>query len=267
MFYAKNNEIFSLCTAVKYTYKQNETFDYSDSPRPCHNFAFILEGRAIIQSEEKIFTVKKGDILFIPQGTTYVSTWITEPTVVFHSIHFNFSPKMNPFHNKKIPVQILPYGNFDELYKTVQNFHTFQYAKNTDSFLCLAAFYEICGKLFPYITGYSDFGYDGPIARALLYLENNYAVPCSVKELAELCFLSVSRFHFLFKKETGYAPIAYKNRVAIRHAMQALLLEKQKSVEDISQEYGFESAIYFRRLFKKITGKTPTQYRKEENLL
>ena len=267
MFYAKNNEILSLCTAIKYTYTQNETFDYSNAPRPCHNFVFMLEGRGSIRTENAMFSVKKGDVLFIPQGTTYTSHWLAEPTAAFHSIHFNFLPNTDPFRTKKIPIQILPCENFGELYQSVLKLQAYQYAKNTDSFLALAAFYEVCGKITPSITAFSWTGYDGPIAPALAYIENNYTLHCDVKELAELCFLSVSRFHFLFKQQTGYAPIVYKNRLAIRHAAQSLLLEREKSIEEISEEYGFESAIYFRRLFKNITGKTPTQYRKSETLL
>ena len=267
MFYAKNNEILSLCTAIKYTYKQNETFDYSNAPRPCHNFVFMLEGRGSIRTENDVFTVKKGDVLFIPQGTTYASNWLADPKAVFHSIHFNFLPNTDPFRAKKIPIQILPCERFEELYQNVLKLHAHQYSKNTDSFFALAAFYELCGKVAPVITAFSQAGYDGPIAPALAYIENNYTARCDVKELAELCFLSVSRFHFLFKQQTGYAPIVYKNRLTIRHAAQALLLERQKSVEEISEEYGFESAIYFRRLFKNITGKTPTQYRKNKTFL
>ena len=99
------------------------------------------------------------------------------------------------------------------------------------------------------------------------YLENNYDAHCTVEGLAGLCFLSPSRFFYHFKKETGLSPIAYKNQVCIRHATQTLLLEKHKSIEEVSEEYGFESAVYFRRLFKSVTGKTPTQYRNEETLL
>jgi YesN/AraC family two-component response regulator len=70
----------------------------------------------------------------------------------------------------------------------------------------------------------------------------------------------------LYKQQTGYSPIAYKNRLAIQNASHALLLENN-SVEAVSEEYGFESPIYFRRLFKKILGTTPTAYRKQAKLM
>ena len=123
------------------------------------------------------------------------------------------------------------------------------------------------GELLPFVEHTHEKPDDNPVAAAIEYLEYHYKEPCKVEDLAELCFLSPSRFFYRFKEQTGFSPIVYKNRLCIRHAAQALLLEKHKSIEEISEEYGFESAVYFRRLFKSVTGKTPTNYRREEALL
>ena len=85
--------------------------------------------------------------------------------------------------------------------------------------------------------------------------------------LAELCFLSPSRFYYLFQKQTGETPIGYKNRLTIGACMQKFVEDRNISVEEIALLYGFESTVYFRRLFKKLTGKTPTEYRNQEFLL
>lgn len=266
MFYAKNDEIFSLCAAVKYTYEKTTPVNYTQSPRPCHNFVFMLEGKARIHSDGNEFYLKKGDILYIPQGSTYLAEWIAPPTAIFHSIHFNFRPAIDPFLHKKIPVQLLPNEDFEELYQEVERLQAFQYAKNSDSFFAVASFYRLCGKLLQN-AAVTDNENEHPILPAINEIQNNPTVHYTVKDLAELCFLSESRFFYLFKKYTGESPISYKNRLAVQYAAQALLLEKHRSVENIAQEYGFDSAVYFRRLFKKIMHKTPTQYRKEESLL
>ena len=106
-----------------------------------------------------------------------------------------------------------------------------------------------------------------PISPALEYLKENRCALCTIEKLADMCFLSPSRFRFLFKKHTGLSPITYKNQLIVEKAAQALLLQRDKSIEQISEEYGFESVIYFRRLFKKTTGKTPAEYRKKEALI
>lgn len=268
MFYAKNNRIFSLCTAVKYTHTKETTTNYLNSPRPCHNFIFMLEGEGEIVTQERKIRLKSGDFLFIPQGTTYLSIWKANPKTVFHSIHFNFSAQYDPFANIKIPVQKVRIENFSTLYENVLAFHTYQYEKSPNSFFALSAFYKLCGELLPFIEHEETETLESnPISPAIEYIQTHYAEKCTVEELAELCFLSPSRFYYHFKTQTGYSPIVYKNRICIQQAAQALLLEKYKSIEKIAEEYGFESAVYFRRLFKSVIGKTPTQYKKEETFL
>ena len=267
MFYAKNKEILPLCTTVQYVHKQDAEYDFSDAPRPCHNFAFMLEGWAEIETEEQVLILKKGEVLFIPQGTTYTSRWKAEPKAVFHSVHFNFSVPFDPFLQKKLPVQILKPNDFKKTHAILLDLEKNQYAKDENSFLCLAAFYRLCGELLPLVHLDETKQTENPVYNAIVYLENHFTEPCAVSKLAELCFLSPSRFYYLFKLYTGISPIVYKNRTTIRHAAQTLLLEKDKSIETVSDEYGFADPIYFRRLFKKFTKKTPSQYRREGRLI
>ena len=266
MFHFKTSAIFSLFSAVKYTHKQPATYDYSSTPRPCHNFAFMLEGEGEIQTAAEKFSVKRGDILFIPKGTTYVSRWSASPITAFHSIHFNFLPTADPFLNANIPVQILKTDDFDALYSLVEKIDENQYAQNQNSFFTPSAFFEICGKILPAVR-FEQKETLHPIQPAIEFLQRNHIEKCTVAELANLCFLSPSRFFYLFKQLTGESPISFKNRLTIQAASQTLLLDKSVSIEEISERFGFESSVYFRRLFKKLTGKTPSQYKSEGHLI
>lgn len=267
MFYAKNTSILPLCVAVKYTQQVESENDYLDAPRPCHNLVFMLEGEGNIYTKTSVFTVKKGEIFIIPCGTVYKSAWKANPKTIFHSIHFNFSPQNDPLANTDIPIQKIRADNFEKLYDYVLQLQQCQYSHNELSFFGISVFYRLLGELLPLVEHTHEKPSDNPVAAAIEYLEYHYKEPCKVEDLAELCFLSPSRFFYRFKEQTGFSPIVYKNRVCIRHAAQTLLLEKHKSIEEISEEYGFESAVYFRRLFKRVTGKTPTTYRQEETLL
>ena len=68
-------------------------------------------------------------------------------------------------------------------------------------------------------------------------------------------------FYVKFKKATGMTPIEFKNRIAINQAC-IMLINTDKSIEKISEELGFASADYFRRVFKKTVGISPLKYRK-----
>lgn len=74
--------------------------------------------------------------------------------------------------------------------------------------------------------------------------------------------LSPDHFRRLFKKETGQTPIEYLIEKRIVYAKQ--LLESSYSsnmkIKEISVLSGFNDPYYFSRLFKKITGKSPTDW-------
>ncbi|MBQ8290984.1 MAG: helix-turn-helix domain-containing protein [Clostridia bacterium] len=267
MLNSQNIDESSFYSSVKYTSTKDYRSDYSTVPRPCHNFVFMLEGEGSILTEDSSFQIKKGDILYIPQNSTYIANWSATPNCVFHSVHFKFSLSKDPFIGKKIPIQFLPCNQFEKLYESVQTIQQYQHSKTADAFLASSAFYYLCGVLLLNIKIKDIIMPESSITPAVIYLQHNYAKNCKIDYLASLCYLSQSRFFYLFKKQIGCSPITYKNKIAIQKAAQALLLYKDKSIETIAFEYGFESPIYFRRLFKRLTEKTPSQYRKENHLI
>lgn len=267
MISAKIQEILLLLLSVQYTYSKDIEFDYSHQPRPCHNLVFMLEGEATIQSDWERMELKRGDILFIPKYTTYIAEWKATPKATFHSLHFSFQTKNDPFLNENIPIQLLDNTYFDELYSLLKQVERYQYSKNTDSFLALSAFYGVCGKLLGNIKLNAPLQVNTLIAPAIAYIQKNHKKHFSVETIASLCNLSPSRFFYLFKQQTGCSPIVYKNKIAIQNAAQELLYNKELSIKELANKYGFVSPIYFERQFKKLIGKTPSQYRKEESLL
>ena len=262
----KNLEALSFCTVVKYKSDKTYTSNFENSPRPCHNLAFMLEGEAIITTQNNEIRVKKGEILFIPKNSTYSSIWKADKTCVYQSVHFNFLPNNDPFLSKETPIQTIETSEFEELFKICETVKEYQFSNGYNFFLYLSAFYNLCSKLLYKVKTEEKKEINPSIKPAILYIETYYNKPCKVQELANLCYLSPSRFFYLFKKYIGCSPIVYKNKVAIQKAACDLLLNKNISIEQVAYENGFSNPIYFRRLFKKITGKTPSQYRKQTYL-
>ncbi len=267
MINANVEKLFSLLLSVKYVHNTPDTYDYSCEPRPCHNFLFMLSGEGSIKTQGKTILLKKGDVLFIPKNTTYVSYWAENSITIFQSLHFCFNPVLDPLFNKNIPIQLIKTQRFNELFELVKNIEKNQYLKNVNSFITLSAFYAICAELFKDIEILPTNNFNKAILPALRYIELNYASTLTIEELSSLCYLSPSRFFYLFKQQTGLSPIAYKNRLAVLCVAQELLSNKDENIKNIAEKHGFLSLIYFERLFKKIMGKTPSQYKKENTLL
>lgn len=267
MIHIQIQEFLSLLLSIKYTYTKDEKYNYSKQPRPCHNFVFMLEGEGFIETNDETILLKTGDILFIPKDTIYVAQWKANPKTVFHSLHFSFQPKNDPLFNKVIPIQLLNNDHFNQLYPLLKDVERYQFNKTTDSFLALSAFFTLCGSLLQHIRLSEIRPINPIILPAITYIKKNHKKKFSVEDLARLCNLSPSRFYCLFKQETGDSPIIYKNKIALQNCMQELLYNKNITIKELSLKYGFGSSIYFERLFKKLSGKTPSQYRKDGFLL
>jgi YesN/AraC family two-component response regulator len=67
----------------------------------------------------------------------------------------------------------------------------------------------------------------------------------------------------VFKKKTGLSPLAYFNQLKVQHACE-LLKKTDLKMNQICYKVGIEDSLYFSRLFSKIIGMSPTEYRKAE---
>ena len=83
----------------------------------------------------------------------------------------------------------------------------------------------------------------------------------TVRYFADKVFLSPNYFGDLIKKETGKNPQEYIQSKIIDTAKD-MLADTEKTVNQIADELGFQYSQHFNRLFKKVAGYTPSEYRK-----
>lgn len=97
---------------------------------------------------------------------------------------------------------------------------------------------------------------------AVAVIHHRYTEALTLQELADHCSLSVSRLVHVFSSAMNHSPIEYRNVLRIDKAKE-LLLGSDDKIESISADVGFEHPGHFYRLFRRLTGVTPTQFRKE----
>ena len=98
------------------------------------------------------------------------------------------------------------------------------------------------------------------VREAMVYLEQNCGNgDLSVGQAAAQLGLSEGHLSHLFKKETDMTLGAYLTRCRIQKAM-ALLREGKLKVYEIAEACGYRDIAYFSGTFKKITGRTPSEY-------
>ncbi|RJE90335.1 response regulator [Paenibacillus sp. 1011MAR3C5] len=100
----------------------------------------------------------------------------------------------------------------------------------------------------------------GSIPKIIAFIDQNYDKELSLQILSEHVHLSKNYLANLFKKETGEGVIDYITRVRMDRAKSLLRGTDLKSSE-ISLKVGIPDSKYFSKLFKKMTGVTPSEYR------
>jgi len=96
------------------------------------------------------------------------------------------------------------------------------------------------------------------LAKNMMY--NNISSHINLLEIASKLGVSYSKFRIDFKKQTGVSPLQYYLLLKIEKSKE-LLLNSNKSQKEIAFELGFESDVYFNRLFKRKTGLAPGKFR------
>jgi len=100
------------------------------------------------------------------------------------------------------------------------------------------------------------------IRRSREYIRKNSDDRISLDQVASVANMSASHFCRVFKKATDMNFSEYVARVRVEKAKK-MLLESNYTMTHIAFDTGFNSVTDFNRTFKKITGETPTGYRKQ----
>ena len=95
------------------------------------------------------------------------------------------------------------------------------------------------------------------------FIRKNYASESlSVKEISEQVYLTTSYLCTHFKNETGKTINQYITEYRLEIAKQ-MLHDPRYKITDISSRVGYPDGNYFGKLFKKMTGLSPSEYREK----
>ena len=170
-------------------------------------------------------------------------------------LHINPGRGINRSNNPKIYEKHIYYKEYQEL--------------NNDQ--SISTFIETQGIILQIISRFLNLGSFKPLSSssipdrildAMNYIQLNLSQHLTVAHLAERANQNQDYFSRLFMESTGLRPLMYIHERKIERA-QYLMTTTGMSYSKIIEEIGFEDLSYFSRTFKKITGFTPEQYKKE----
>ena len=125
-------------------------------------------------------------------------------------------------------------------------------SKNDELYSCLHEEYEsdsaateLCGKITEYIKA-------------------SYNKDISISDLAETFSLNPTYMSRVFKQQTGRTPTRFITELRINQAKKLLVQQTELEIKEVAVLTGFQDQGYFSRLFKKESGVSPLDYRKQK---
>lgn len=250
-----------------------------------HDFieiVYVTAGSALEAVNEERYEVQRGDLLFINYGATHAFL----PHEPFSYINICFKPEIlaENIITPENAFAVLQLTAFDEVRRESDDsmisftgkereeieyiVYTMleEYEQQRPSWRTLMESYmnilivrilrrvrfEISDKSTPDIwTELSD------------YIDANLGADLTLSTLAGKCFYNPSYFSRIFKERFDMSLTEYINRRRIDHAIR-LFRETELSSEEIAERAGFSSKSSFYRVFTKLTGHVPSEYRKQK---
>src|SRR4051812_16058493 len=98
------------------------------------------------------------------------------------------------------------------------------------------------------------------VQKAREYIEQHKMEPLSLGAVAHASGASVFHFCKVFKKSTGLKFTDYVARIRLEDA-KTQLLNPSRRISEVAYDVGFQSLTQFNRMFKRIFGQSPTEFR------
>lgn len=122
---------------------------------------------------------------------------------------------------------------------------------------------EVLPGIAELLSGHSTYSSQHVIDNIKTYIHKNLNKTLTLDKVSSMFFLNPSYCSHLFKEKTGVNFVDYVNDVRISKAKELLATTDEK-VYKIAKSLGYDNTKYFFRLFKKLTGSTPEQYRQDK---
>ena len=249
---------------------------YRERKKPISEYVLLycVSGGGFIKFGEKEYSLNQNQYVILPSGVSHTYWSDNKNPWTIYWIHFNGSHAPYYVEGAQKPQDVKPGLTsrisdrntiFEEIFTTLEMGNEMENLRYASSLLhyylgsmrFLQQFRAVGKTLHP--DREKDY-----ISIVVRYMEENIETSLSLNEVANYLGYSVSHLSAMFKKAMGVSPINYFNQLKIKEACN-LLRESNMKISQISHKVGISDSYYFSRLFTKIMGISPKEYRKTAN--
>ena len=227
--------------------------NFATSKRTYHVLSQRISGKAEVFFREDAYSLKEGDILYLPPNIDYSQS--TEGETVI-AVHMNIVGYEGKEINVLSPQNKV--GSKDAFERIHEEGRVRRYGYQYRS---LAILYDLLADLHVQSVHASvDSKEFDVIKDAVQYMDSRYMDPSlTIEQAAAHSNISTVYFRRVFKSVYGVTPLKHLISLRIQYAKR-LLASGYYKIYEIAEMSGFSDVKYFSTVFKKETGKAPSEY-------
>lgn len=264
--------------------QHNADWNFQNVSSPFIRIFYIVEGEALLHLPEKEVKLKPHHLYIIPAYT--VHSYECHGWFVHYYLHVyeGFKHEMNLQEVYELPTEVEGGEGMEQLFQYLCSQLPYAQLPQPDP-----RSYDTSAQTSDYVARYRDMELwkkmelrgamlmimshfireaqpcvwtnHERMKRVLEYIHANIRYQLNVEELSDLAHVTKPYFIKLFKQEFGLSPVQYINNKKVERS-QLLLFTTDMTVKEVAYTLGFNDQNYFIRMFRKVTGITPQEYRK-----
>lgn len=236
---------------------------------------FVKSGSTVIRIDGKNHTAKKGDLIICDSGETHSSPSFNMANSL-EFMHFGTNVLGSVYHSSDFDSSLIKketlvkFGLYDEVKRLFEIVGTELEKKqpycNEIIKSAIRYFWYLLKRHIPKKaenggrkSKRAQLTYD--MQRLQEYINNNFTDEINLEIAAKQMGMSECHLSRLFKSMVGMSFVSYINTLRTEHAAE-LLRDKKTTIIDVALSCGFNNIRTFNRVFKAITGYSPSQFRK-----
>ena len=227
---------------------------------------YILDGKGTYTVNNHTYELTKGQgFLICPNTRIFYQADSQNPWsygwVGFHGVKAKSYLDMAGISEKN---PVFAYDKDDSLNKILQMMINTKNLYKSKEIVLLGYLYQFLGMLIenaPPSCAKPEPSYQNHIKKALEFIAMNYSQKIEISDISSYIGLDRSYLYSLFVKHLNISPKDYLIRFRMQKATE-LIRNNNLTIGEVSRSVGYDDPLLFSKMFKKIYGQSPSQYRK-----
>ncbi|TMV52786.1 helix-turn-helix domain-containing protein [Paenibacillus mesophilus] len=268
-----------------YVNRATETFHLHEHSHDFVEIAYVAEGKGFHYIGDRIVPVRKGDLFYIPVGISHVfrpaDAAVKDPLIVYNCIFgLELLDRIIRSHSLLLPSEeanaLIAIRNRTDWLKAEEPsadarnlmqrlYQEYAFRQEARNLMVLTYVIQLLLTLYRSIEGGPMRSYidnDSRMDDAIRYIQQHLDAPLSLTDISAKINIGKRQFNRLIKKATGQTYTDYLHSLQIERCCEQLRNTDRK-VYEIAETIGFKDMKHFHAVFKRKTGLSPREYRKQ----